>query len=390
VNPPRVSVLVERLGPYHVARLNALGRRLGADRVQAIEIAAGSTRTPWSAPASGGFGVVRLFPGRDYAELRGGRLRAAVRAALDALRPEAVAVNGWGFVEARAALRWCRATATPAVLMSDSQDRGGWRWAPREVVKRAFVSMADSAFVAGARHAAYVERLGMAPGRVILGYDVVDNAHFRDGAERARADAGAAARLGLPPRYFLCCARFIPEKNLPALLDAYARYVVASPPAPWDLVLVGDGPLGPRLRSAARALGVGERVRFTGPVQHPELPAYYGLASALVLPSASDTWGLVVNEAMAAGLPVLVSRACGCVPELVREGVNGFTFDPRDRAALAALLARVATAPDLEAMGRASRELVAAFTPETFAENMERAIDLAVGARPGSRRRSAA
>jgi glycosyltransferase involved in cell wall biosynthesis len=380
---PPVAILVEQLGPYHVARFRALRRRLGAGRVHAIEIAGRSAHYDWAEVVADGFDVVRLFPDADYGALGGGALRASVVRALDRLRPEAVAVNGWGFVEARAALRWCRRTATAAVLMSDSQDGGALTLAPKELAKRFFVRTCGSAFVAGSRHASYVAKLGMPADRVVQGYDVVDNAHFASGAERVRAQRPENARkLGLPERFWLCCARFIPEKNLPMLVEAYASYRRRSAGSAWDLVLVGDGPLRGRLRARISDLGVASNVQLRGFVQYPELPALYGLASALVLPSASETWGLVVNEAMAAGLPVLVSRACGCVPELVRDGVNGFAFDPLDVDGLAELLGRVSSSPALPEMGLASRRIVEGFTPESFADNMERAIAIALSNLP--------
>ena len=143
----------------------------------------------------------------------------------------------------------------------------------------------------------------------------------------------------------------------------------------WDLTLSGSGPLEAQLRDQVAAAGLAGRVEFAGFRQYPDLPDCYARAGALVLPSWSDQWGLVVNEAMAAGLPVLVSENCGCAPDLVRAGVNGWTFAPHDRAALEAGLARVAklSAAEWEAMGRASRELIAAYSPEAFAQALGQA-----------------
>ena len=93
-----------------------------------------------------------------------------------------------------------------------------------------------------------------------------------------------------------------------------------------------------------------------------------------------EQWGLVVNEAMAAGLPVLVSRACGCAPDLVREGVNGFTFDPYDVGGLAGLMVRMSSGElNLKTMGEASQVIIAGWTPEVFGENLLRAVDAARG-----------
>jgi 1,2-diacylglycerol 3-alpha-glucosyltransferase len=95
-------------------------------------------------------------------------------------------------------------------------------------------------------------------------------------------------------------------------------------------VLLGDGPLKETLFHQVARMGLTDRVRFPGFKQYDELPIFYGLASAFIHASSSEQWGLVVNEAMASRLPVLVSERCGCAPDLVQNGVNGFTFDPFD------------------------------------------------------------
>ena len=375
---PTVAVLVERIGPYHRARLEAVAARSGRDRVQVIEIAGGSRRYAWDPIDVHGLSVTRLFAGRDYDDIPVTELRESVSRALCVTGADVLAVNGWGFPEARSAISWSARAKIPVVLMSDSQEHDARRWFPIEWIKRRYVRACASAFVAGARHSEYIQKLGMPPDHIVLGYDVVDNAHFQSGADRARGDdENERRKLNTPRRYWLCCARFVRRKNLETLIEAFAAYRVRAGTAAWDLVLIGDGPLALKLAAASRGLGIEENVRMPGFVQYPVLPAYYGLASAFVLPSVVEPWGLVVNEAMAAGLPVLVSSACGCAPDLVREGVNGFSFDPRDPGALADAMLRLAVNSSVADMGRASRTIVASYTPESFAVAMERAVDLA-------------
>ena len=110
------------------------------------------------------------------------------------------------------------------------------------------------------------------------------------------------------------------------------------PSAPWSLVLLGDGPLKSDLCRLISDLRLDACVHLPGFKQYHELPVYYGLASAFVHASTTEQWGLVVNEAMASGLPVLVSNRCGCAQDLVKEGVNGFTFDPCNVEQLAQLM----------------------------------------------------
>src|SRR5207249_5035240 len=154
--------------------------------------------------------------------------------------------------------------------------------------------------------------------------------------------------------YFLASARFVEKKNLTSLIRAYAEYrdrlkgIGVTDPgykgAPWDLVLLGDGPLRETLNAQLSTLNLHSHVHLPGFKQYDELPVYYALANAFVHASTTEQWGLVVNEAIASGLPVIVSERCGCVPELVQG--NGFTFDPMDEHELASLLFRMATLSD--------------------------------------------
>ena len=125
-------------------------------------------------------------------------------------------------------------------------------------------------------------------------------------------------------------------------------------------MLLGDGPLKSDLCRLISDLGLQHSVLLPGFKQYPELPAYYGLASAFVHASTTEQWGLVVNEAMASGLPVLVSNRCGCAADLVQEGVNGFTFDPFNVEQLAQLMFQISAFQPfrLSAFGSASREII--------------------------------
>src|SRR5205823_7578307 len=115
---------------------------------------------------------------------------------------------------------------------------------------------------------------------------------------------------------------------------------------PWDVVLLGDGPLREALNSQLSTLNLHPHVQLPGFKQYNELPVYYALAKAFVHASTTEQWGLVVNEAIASGLPVIVSERCGCAPELVRD--NGFTFDPTDEHVLASQLLNMASLTDRE------------------------------------------
>jgi glycosyltransferase involved in cell wall biosynthesis len=254
--------------------------------------------------------------------------------------------------------------------MSDSRAEDAPRHQLTEWIKRQIVAGFSGALVAGTAHRDYARMLGVPVANIETGYDVVDNAHFAAGAEAARAaERRVRTVLGVPAAYFLVSARFIEKKNLSFLLDAYSLYRKQCSRAPLDLVIVGDGPLRATLEEQRRVLGLEAHVQMPGFIHYESLPAYYGLATALVMPSISDQWGLVVNEAMASGLPVLVSNGSGAAQDLVAHGINGYTFNPSRTEELAGQMAALSRAPAsrLAQMGAASQAIIEGYTPQSFA-----------------------
>ena len=369
-----VAVVFSRLGPYHLARLRGAAEVLSREGVglAAIAIAGMDKVYAWH-PVDEPIGCPTrvLFPRALYEDVPAGRMARELRTCLGEIDPLTVALPGWAFTEARIGLAWCRRQRRLAILMSESSQADHHRLWPREFVKSQLVRRFGAALVGGTRHRAYAQQLGIPRAAIFTGYDAVDNDYFERGADRIRLDAAAARRArGLPERYILTSSRFIAKKNLDGLLHAYALYVARSPAA-RDLVICGDGPFRERLHNLASRLRLEGRVRWPGFVQYPELPAYYALADAFILASTTEQWGLVVNEAMASGLPVMVSARCGCAPDLVREGENGFTFDPFKTEDIAQAMLKLPGDPtQLARMGRASRQVIAGWGVRSFGEGL--------------------
>ena len=175
--------------------------------------------------------------------------------------------------------------------------------------------------------------------------------------------------LGLPGRYFLTACRLVTKKNVAGLLRAYALYTRQCRES-WPLIIVGDGHLRSELERLAVHLEIADKVRFTGFLTAGEMAPYYALASIFILASSgSEQWGLVVNEAMAAGIPALVSNACGSTPDLVIQGITGFSFDPKDEKELADLLSACTQGRfNLPMMGQAASYHVERFSLDRFAK----------------------
>jgi glycosyltransferase involved in cell wall biosynthesis len=385
---PLVCWIVVNSVPYHEARVKAAveARRLRLCLIQITEV--DSFRVLQTSTNSEYFNRYTLFPGVAWDQIDGRAMARKLELELDRLRPSVVCINGWSCGGAVAAVKWATANGVPVIVMSESTAHDAPRHWWAEQVKRLILASCSAALVGGELHRQYLKDLGVAEEVIFTGYDAVDNEHFRKGSSRARQQASDLREaLGLPARYFFACSRFTKKKNLSRLLQGYARYRRLHGASAWKLVVAGDGELKSELLLARDEMELQGSVDFVGAKSYAELPAYYGLASCFVHASTTEQWGLVVNEAMAAGLPVLVSNRCGCARDLVEEGHNGYLFDPYDPESLAGAMYTIAAGrSDQAAMGAASREIVSRWSPENFAENLARAAEKALQAespRPG-------
>ena len=167
---------------------------------------------------------------------------------------------------------------------------------------------------------------------------------------------------------FLFAGKFISKKRVSDLLEAAAKVPEAR------VVLVGDGPLREQLKARAEKPDLKGRVEFAGFKNQQELPAYLAAADCLVLPSdGTETWGLIVNEAMACGTSAIVSTACGCQPDLIVEGETGYSFKLGDVHGLADCLRRFVAQKDQNWSGKV-RAKISHFSIEKATEGLVRAM----------------
>jgi glycosyltransferase involved in cell wall biosynthesis len=379
-----LAVSFSNFGPYHVARLRALALRLEArrGRLIAYETAGSEQLYPWQITrGSEPFDWVTLFPDRNLEALSTGECNRAMRRALERDQPDAVATAGYFRPETTAALRWANRLGRPAILMSESQAVDYRRVWWRELLKRRRVQKFSAALVGGPRHRDYLRALGMPSRRITLGYNAVDNVALARAAEAARRDPAGRRELPVSP-YFLAVSRFVPEKNLPRLIRGFAAYRGSCRIVPpWELVLCGSGSGAAEIERAVAASGCAGAIHRPGFLQADELSRWYAHASAFVHPSLLEPWGLVVNEAAACGLPLLVSDRAGCVDTLVPLGepTTGARFDPLDQDQIADRLRWMAELPEVDrrTMSQRAAEHVAHWGPERFAQGILEALALA-------------
>ncbi|WP_228024047.1 glycosyltransferase family 4 protein [Synechocystis salina] len=270
--------------------------------------------------------------------------------------------------------------------MSDSKwDDEPRQWWKEKIKSLLYVNKFHGALVAGNAHKDYLVRLGMNKQSIFLGYDVVDNDYFTQQTEKARQHpVHTQSGENFPPLapYFIAVSRFIPRKNLLLLLDAYLKYYQKSQAQAWELVICGSGIQENIIRQFIQAHSLDSVVHLPGFISYQKIPHWYAGAKTFIHPALQEQWGLVVNEAMAAGLPVLVSNRCGCYPDLVQEGINGFGFDPENTAQLTSLMLRISSGQvDLIAMGQASLTHIQKYSPDHFAQGLQQAIECALSHR---------
>lgn len=315
-----------------------------------------------------------LFPGNieDVSRIR---FVLKLLKELRRFRPDVLVAPGYGFF-ALPLIGYARLFGKKVIMAFDSTRADRRRFPAREILKTWLVGLCSAYFCYGTKSRDYLLELGARSERVFSGCQAADNAEIerihRKTAENREAMKQA---FGFRKRNFVFVGRLAPEKNLDTLLRAFADIKTTLPGAKeWGLILVGEGEAGSGLRRLANELDVRD-VFFTGGHPWEEIPRFLGLADVFVLPSRSETWGMAVNEAMACGLPVIVSENCGSAWDLVKDGENGFLFDPSKVDDLAAILARFAVGElEVESMGKRSREIIAAYTPPAAAARMMEGI----------------
>jgi glycosyltransferase involved in cell wall biosynthesis len=293
----------------------------------------------------------------SYEEAPGIRTARFVWKTLDRIRPTVVIISGYSDIAAWTAWIWACLHRVKKILWAESNVFDHPRSAWKEFPKRVFVRGCDCSHVYGTSSLQYIEMLGMPRSRIRTKRAVANTALFLNASDPIH-ECQEAIRL-------LYCGRFSPEKNLPFLMRAFARLHQNTESPRLVLRLVGFGPVEGALRNLAEELGISKIVDFAGGRRQADLPKVFRNSDVLILPSVSEPWGLVVNEAMLSGLPVAVSERCGCAADLVK-AENGWIFSPDNEVELTGLLDHIAGTRRefLEEMGRSGKLLAVEYSPE--------------------------
>jgi glycosyltransferase involved in cell wall biosynthesis len=379
----RLVILTEIISPYRIPLFNALAKREGVDLHVIFLAETDPHLRQWQVYKNEiRFSYCVLPSWRKRLGKYNALLNWGVGRALTASSPDVILCGGYNYVASWQALAWAHYHYTPFVLWSESNLydlRAGH--AAVEFLKGEFLRMCSGFVVPGQAARDYLHVHKVKEKLIFTAPNAVDNHLFAAGAAAARQHAvQRRSELGLPGRYAVFTGRLVREKGVFELLTAYAK-LEASLRQQVGLVFVGDGPSRQHLEKQAASISPGS-IRFAGFAQREQLAAYYALAEMLILPTYTDTWGLVVNEAMACGLPVILSGAAGCAADLVKENWNGLLVPPRDVPALTAAMRSLASRPELRAlMGFNSAQYISRYSPEDWCLGITRMIEAMGGPR---------
>lgn len=378
---PKLVIVTEIIAPYRIPVFNALAQRPELDLHIVFLSENDPTMRQWRVYTDEIEFQYDVLPSwrRRFGKYNV-LINRGVLSTLTKLAPDALLCGGYNYLTSWEAAYWARFHRVPLLLWSEStalDKRHGHR--PVEFLKAQFLRLCRSFVVPGKSSSTYLKDFGISDHRIFTAPNAVDVTLFSKPANDARRNEfEVRARRSLPSRYFLYVGRLVKAKGVFELLETYAQLDTEIRDK-VGLVFVGDGADRPALMERASRIAPGT-IQFPGFVHREGLSDFYALADALIFPTHSDTWGLVVNEAMACSLPVVVTHVAGCVADLVQDGWNGFVVPPKVRSALAAAMTRLAGDAALRTeMGSRSRERIEAYSPEAWAGGLVNAVESICG-----------
>ena len=371
----RLVVVTEIIAPYRIPVFNALAQREDID-LHVIFLAESDPKLRdwlvYKDEIRFSYQVLpswrRNFAGHNLLLNRG------LKKALQRAAPDAILCGGYNYLASWQAMRWARRRRVPFILWVESTDRDiRSRNRVIEFLKRRFIKRCSAFVVPGKSSLQYVMNYGVLERDVFTAPNAVDTELFaqRAGAVRQQTEKHRQA-LHLPLRFFLFVGRMVREKGVFDLLEAYGK-LTPELRTLVSLVLVGEGIARDEVTRRAMQIAPGQ-VRCAGFVHRDQLASYYALAESFIFPSHSDPWGLVVNEAMACGLPVISSDAAGCVADLIEDNWNGRVVRRGDVMQLASAMEELGRDSALRTqMGNHGRERILRYSPEACAAGIAQA-----------------
>ncbi len=372
----RVGFLTNLIPPYHKPVLHLLAKRYGALRVF-VSTPMESNR-PWKVDWENLDVVVqRTYTAKGvWRHPRGFSEDLAVHIPLDTLQqlrrfsPDVIISAEMGARTLLAILFRKLNPSTRLVIWAEAaESTESGRGRARQMARKIIVRNADAFLAVGSSAVKYLQGIG-APA-----HDVFKIAYTTDVVRFAQ---GPIRRTPERAHRLLYCGQFVERKGLVPFLKILSRWAKDHPGQTVNLALAGNGPLYERLSQFPAASNV--KLEFLGVFQYDDLPEIYQSAGVFVLPTLADTWAVVVNEALVAGLPVLGSVYAQAVEELIQEGRNGWIFRPDSEEDTYRAIDRMmkTSAEELDTMRGYGRALASQLTPEHVTELIVAAVNSCV------------
>ncbi len=379
----KLVILTEIIAPYRIPVFNALAGQPGVDLHVIFLAETDEALRQWRVYKNEIKFSHQVLPSwRWRMGKRNILVNRGLLSALSKAKPQVIICGGYNYAASWFGLWWAKRHKAEFVLWSESNSQDARSGNRRvESLKMFFLRHCDRFVVPGKASFEYLTSLGCPAAKIWAAPNAIDNDLFAGRAESARSQAAQIKeKLGLPARFILFVGRLVPEKGIFDLLGAYAKLEGALR-SEVGLVFAGDGISRGELMEKAQEISPGA-VFFPGFAQRDDLANLYALAEGLVLPTHTDTWGLVINEAMACGLPVIVSDVAGCVPDLVEDGWNGYVVPANDPEKLSVAMDALLRKPELrQSMKAHSFDRIRNYSPQACASGLAAAGLSLVGTR---------
>ncbi len=365
----KVVIIHNIIAPYKVALFNELYKLI--PNLEVIFIAEKEERRDWNIDYTKiNFPYTLLFKG-FIDSINSFTIAKETWKVLKKIRPETSIICDYSNIFGWVALRWAKKNHNKLVfwLVSTYDDKK--HYFPKEQVKHFFLKHFDAFLTPGEKTKHYLEYMKVDNSKIITtGYSVNNNFFIEQYQLYKNKRETLLNELKINRKQnFIFIGRFAPEKNILNLLNSFLE--VSKNNSEWGLILLGDGPLKNEINTFISNNDLQDKITLPGFIQQDEIVKYLIASNVFILPSLSEPWGLVVNEAMLCRLPVIVSTKCGCQPELVKEGVNGYSFDPNNELKLKNLMQGFVNGSyNFKSMGEASFVVVTKHSPSIIAQNI--------------------
>ena len=367
----KILIVLRNIGPYHNSRFESLIK--SKLDLTVLETRPDSQEYLWGKSNNYNYKVYKfpksLFPEEDSPNKV---IDSFYKKFIPSIDPDVLISVGWADRSYQRLLLYGNTFKIPVIIVSDSiikVEKNKRRIFIKEFIKKIILRGYSSAFVAGTESKDYLLRLGFDESKIFSPWDVIDNNFYKNHSPDHNITKN---------NYFLCVSRLLERKNLLNLIKSYSDY--QNHGGKWGLKIIGSGDQYTKLIKMSEIIKNKEDFEIINWLQIDELVDFYKNSSAFILPSFFDNWGLVVNEAIASGLPCIISKNCGCAVDLIKHNNTGLIFDPHNTKELSLCMKKIENQnkKEREKMVSLARHNLENFNLESFSINLKKAINQAI------------